>query len=60
MNDSKTVGLFVTCLVNTMRPNIAFASIKLLEAAGCQVHVPEVQTCCGQPALNNGDVDTST
>ncbi len=42
-----------------MRPNIAFASIKLLEAAGCQVHVPDVQTCCGQPALNNGDIDTS-
>lgn len=59
MSDSKKVGLFVTCLVNTIRPNIAFASIKLLESVGCEVHVPEVQTCCGQPAFNNGDIDTS-
>lgn len=49
------VGLFVTCLVDLMRPNVGFASVKLLEDAGCQVEVPELQTCCGQPAYNNGD-----
>lgn len=48
------VGLFVTCLVDAMRPSIGFASIKLLEAAGCTVEVPETQTCCGQPAFNSG------
>jgi L-lactate dehydrogenase complex protein LldE len=49
------VGLFVTCLVDLMRPNVAFATVKLLENAGCRVQVPELQTCCGQPAYNSGD-----
>jgi len=49
------VGLFVTCLVDLMRPRIGFAAIKLLEAAGCAVVVPRSQTCCGQPAYNSGD-----
>ena len=49
------VGLFVTCLVDLMRPRIGFAAIKLLEAAGCEVVVPLSQTCCGQPAYNSGD-----
>jgi L-lactate dehydrogenase complex protein LldE len=49
------VGLFVTCLVDLMRPRIGFAAIRLLEAAGCEVVVPNTQTCCGQPAYNSGD-----
>jgi len=49
------VGLFVTCLVDLMRPRIGFAALKLLEAAGCEVVVPRAQTCCGQPAYNSGD-----
>jgi L-lactate dehydrogenase complex protein LldE len=49
------VGLFVTCLVDLMRPRIGFAAIRLLEAAGCEVVVPGLQTCCGQPAYNSGD-----
>ncbi|MBI5784179.1 MAG: (Fe-S)-binding protein [Rhodocyclales bacterium] len=49
------VALFVTCLVDMMRPRIGFAAIRLLEAAGCEVVVPETQTCCGQPAFNSGD-----
>lgn len=50
------VGLFVTCLVDLVRPRIGFATIKLLENAGCQVVVPASQTCCGQPGYNSGDV----
>jgi len=58
MSDTKpTVGLFVTCLVDAMRPSIGFASIKLLEDAGCIVEVPEAQTCCGQPGFNSGASD---
>ena len=49
------VGLFVTCLVDLFRPSVGFAAVKLLEDAGCQVEVPEAQTCCGQPAYNSGD-----
>ena len=49
------VGLFVTCLVDLMRPRIGFAALELLEAAGCEVTVPAAQTCCGQPGYNSGD-----
>ena len=49
------VGLFVTCLVDLMRPSVGFAALRLLEAAGADVVVPTAQTCCGQPAYNSGD-----
>jgi L-lactate dehydrogenase complex protein LldE len=49
------VGLFVTCLVDLMRPSIGFAAIRLLEEGGADVFVPPSQTCCGQPAYNSGD-----
>src|SRR5581483_10747973 len=52
------VGLFVTCLVDLMRPAVGFAAVKLLEDAGCRVEVP-TQTCCGQPAYNSGDRATT-
>lgn len=58
-NPGRRVGLFVTCLVDLYRPNVGFAAVKLLEDAGYTVEVPEAQTCCGQPAFNNGDFDTS-
>jgi len=48
------VGLFVTCLVDFFRPTIGLAAVKLLQDAGCLVEVPALQTCCGQPAYNNG------
>ncbi|MDO9384135.1 MAG: (Fe-S)-binding protein [Hyphomicrobiaceae bacterium] len=49
------VALFVTCLVDLIRPNIGFAAVKLLEDAGCRVEAPRAQVCCGQPAYNSGD-----
>jgi L-lactate dehydrogenase complex protein LldE len=49
------VGLFVTCLVDLMRPSIGMAALQLLEDAGCEVVVPATQTCCGQPGYNSGD-----
>ena len=56
--ETPRVGLFVTCLIDLMRPAVAFAAVKLLEDAGCTVEVP-VQTCCGQPAYNSGDRATT-
>ncbi len=53
------VALFVTCLVDLYRPSVGFAAIQLLEAAGCDVEVPQAQTCCGQPAYNSGDRATA-
>src|SRR5829696_7024942 len=52
------VALFVTCLVDLMRPSVGFAAVKLLEDAGCTVEAP-IQTCCGQPAYNTGDRGTT-
>lgn len=49
------VGLFATCLVDMLRPNIGFSALELLRAAGCDVQIPSAQTCCGQPAYNSGD-----
>lgn len=54
-SEKPRVGLFVTCLVDLMRPSIGFAAMKLLAHAGCTVEVPSAQTCCGQPAHNSGD-----
>ncbi|MCB1476091.1 MAG: (Fe-S)-binding protein [Rhodobiaceae bacterium] len=51
----RRVALFVTCLVDLMRPVVGFAAVKLLGDAGCIVEVPGDQTCCGQPAWNSGD-----
>ncbi|MEJ2754589.1 MAG: (Fe-S)-binding protein [Gammaproteobacteria bacterium] len=65
MNTSSTklakpkVGLFVTCLVDLFRPSVGFAAAKLIEQAGCEVVVPNTQTCCGQPAYNSGDRSVS-
>ena len=53
------VALFVTCLVDMFRPSVGFATVKLLTDAGCDVEVPDAQTCCGQPAWNSGDTATA-
>jgi L-lactate dehydrogenase complex protein LldE len=60
MPDKKPrVALFVTCLVDLHRPSVGFAALRLLERAGCEVEVPQAQTCCGQPAYNSGDRATA-
>jgi len=53
------VGLFATCLVDVVRPSVGFAAAKLIRLAGCEVAVPQGQTCCGQPAYNSGDRQTA-
>src|SRR5207253_436829 len=53
--ETMRVGLFATCLVDLMRPEIGFSVLRLLEKAGFEVMVPEAQTCCGQPAYNSGE-----
>src|SRR3954451_3078119 len=55
----RRVALFVTCLVDLFRPSVGFAAVKLLEDAGCTVEVPPLQVCCGQPAYNSGDRQTT-
>ena len=48
------VALFVTCLVDQLRPEVGMATVEVLERAGCTVTFDERQTCCGQPAFNTG------
>src|SRR5687768_1194757 len=48
------VGLFIPCYVDQFYPQVAIASLDLLEKAGCKVQFPASQTCCGQPMANSG------
>ena len=48
------VSLFVTCIVDQVFPQVGIAITEVLERLGYQVHFPEAQTCCGQPAYNSG------
>jgi L-lactate dehydrogenase complex protein LldE len=51
------VGLFVTCLVDLLFPEVGESTVLLLRDLGVAVDFPERQTCCGQPALNSGYPD---
>jgi L-lactate dehydrogenase complex protein LldE len=48
------VGLFVTCIGDTLFPSAGQAVVRLLERLGVEVDFPEEQTCCGQMHLNSG------
>ncbi len=53
-SDGSRVGLFVTCLVDLLRPQIGFAAARLIQSCQRRVFVP-TQSCCGQPVYNAGD-----
>ena len=48
------VGLFIPCYVDQFYPQVAIATLELLERHGCEVHYPLKQTCCGQSMANSG------
>jgi L-lactate dehydrogenase complex protein LldE len=48
------VGLFIPCYVDQMYPDVAIATVEVLERLGISVDFPEAQTCCGQPMANTG------
>jgi len=48
------VGLFIPCYVDQFYPEVAKATLELLEKHGCDVEYPLNQTCCGQPLSNSG------
>lgn len=48
------VGLFIPCYIEQFYPEVAIATLQILEKAGCQVDYPLNQTCCGQPMANSG------
>ncbi len=48
------IALFVTCLGDTLFPEAAQATVRILQRLGHEVVFPEEQTCCGQMHLNSG------
>lgn len=48
------VGLFIPCYINQLYPQVAIATLELLEKLGVDVYYPTGQTCCGQPLGNSG------
>jgi L-lactate dehydrogenase complex protein LldE len=50
----ETAQLFITCLIDTLYPEIGEAVVRVLARAGVTVEFPADQTCCGQPAYNAG------
>jgi L-lactate dehydrogenase complex protein LldE len=50
----RTAQLFITCIVDSLYPEVGEAVVRVLNRAGARVEVPPGQTCCGQPAFNAG------
>ncbi|WP_445733941.1 (Fe-S)-binding protein [Mariniflexile sp.] len=53
------VGLFIPCYINQLYPQVAIATLELLEKLNVDVDYPMGQTCCGQPLGNSGYEDDS-
>lgn len=51
---SPIVQLFITCILDTLYPQVGEAAVRVLRRAGAKVEFPSQQTCCGQPAFNAG------
>ena len=54
------VALFVTCVGDTILPEVGKATVRLLERLGHEVEFPNAQTCCGQLHANSGYSDEAT
>ena len=48
------IGLFVTCLTDTLFPGTGQAVVAVLERIGHRVEFPAAQACCGQMHFNTG------
>jgi FAD/FMN-containing dehydrogenase/Fe-S oxidoreductase len=54
-----TVTLWDDCFCRYNEPGIGHAAVKVLEAMGYTVELPENRACCGRPAFSNGLLDTA-
>lgn len=48
------VALLGGCIANISFARLNEATVRVLQANGCEVHVPDEQTCCGALALHAG------
>ena len=49
-----TVGLFVGCVSDAMFPGTTASTARVLQANGCEVHIPRGQSCCGAIHYHSG------
>lgn len=49
------VAYFVQCLTDRLYPEMATATVEVLQKLGCEVSLPEGQHCCGLPHFDSGD-----
>lgn len=54
MTSRPKVALFVTCLADTLFPDVGRATVAVLERLDVEVVFPPGQTCCGQAHVNTG------
>jgi L-lactate dehydrogenase complex protein LldE len=54
LGDVTRIALFVTCLADTLFPDVGKATVRLLERLGHEMVFPPEQTCCGQMHVNTG------
>ncbi len=54
--DRQTVVLFVDTWTNYYTPQVGIAAVRLLEASGRNVHVPD-HACCGRTLISKGLLD---
>jgi L-lactate dehydrogenase complex protein LldE len=47
-------SIFITCICDSMFPQVGQAMVRVLEKLGVALDFPPDQTCCGQPALSSG------
>ena len=53
-NIPSSITLFIPCLMDSLYPQAAQDLVVLLKKCGFRVEYPQNQTCCGQPAFNQG------
>jgi glycolate oxidase iron-sulfur subunit len=49
------IAFFAGCAVDNFQPDIGSATVRVLEALGYEVVLPEGLACCGRPVLSFGD-----
>jgi L-lactate dehydrogenase complex protein LldE len=54
VTETKTVSLFIQCLVDGVYPEVGEAMVHIFRKLGIDMDCPTRQTCCGQPAFNSG------
>lgn len=53
--DKPTLAFFAGCTISYLYPEIAEATVRVLQHLGYTVLVPRQQGCCGMPALSSGN-----